>query len=198
MKIVIASSNKNKSQELKNILDQENIDNILQSDLKIDSVEEIGLTFVENAILKARHACKHTNMPAIGDDSGLLVDALFGEPGICSARYAGSRASYSDNIEKLLSELHDVPEELRNARFQCVLVFLKKATDPSPIICQGKWEGKIAFKPVGKNGFGYDPVFFLPEYSATSAELPFDLKNRISHRAKALHKLILCLKKEFS
>jgi len=193
MKIVIASNNVHKSQELQYILKQENVETILQSQLNIDSVEETGLTFVENAILKARHACKHAKMPAIADDSGLEVAALFGQPGIYSARYAGSLATDNDNIEKLLLELKDLPESERTAQFQSVIVFLKDATDPSPIICQGTWKGRITLSPSGKNGFGYDPVFFLSDHNCTAAELSLEIKNRISHRAQSMQKLILCL-----
>jgi len=196
MKIVIASNNVHKAEELRIALAQADIKIVLQSQLKIDSVKEDGLTFVENAILKARHACKHSGMPAIADDSGLEVEALANEPGIYSSRYAGDLATDSDNIAKLLLKLHDVPESKRGACFQTVIVFLKDAADPSPIICQGSWRGKISFAPKGKNGFGYDPVFFLPDYNCTAAELPVATKNKISHRAIALQKLISSLKKE--
>jgi len=196
MKIIIASNNAKKSRELQNILKQENIETILQSKFNIDSVEETGLTFVENAILKARHAARLTSMPAIADDSGIEVEALDNRPGIYSARYAGNSATDNDGNEKLLSELRDLPESKRTARYKCVMVFLKKADDPTPIICQGTWKGEISFAPKGKNGFGYDPIFFLPTYNCTAAEISPELKNKISHRARATQKLITCLKNE--
>jgi len=190
MQIIIASNNQGKIQEIAPLLQTKNIDVISQAQLQVPEIEETGLTFVENAILKARNACEHTNMPAIADDSGLEVDALAKRPGIYSSRYAGPRATYADNIAKLLQELRDVPKERRMARFQCVMVFLKSAADPTPIICQGTWEGEIAFALVGTNGFGYDPIFWVPAYQCTSAQLSPELKNKISHRAQALQKIM--------
>lgn len=194
MPIVIASNNLKKSQELQLILAKENIATVLQSQFNFPEIAETGLTFVENAILKARNACKYTKMAAIGDDSGLEVDALDYRPGIYSARFAGRGASDSDNIEKLLQELKDIPDAKRGARFQCVVVFLRSATDPTPIICQGTWEGKITQTRAGNDGFGYDPVFWIPEHNCTAAQLPPEIKNTISHRARAIMKLIAILK----
>ena len=146
--------------------------------------------FVENAIIKARHAARITGLPAIADDSGLEVDALRGAPGVYSSRFAGEEASDDDNVTKLLEELSFLPPILRTARFWCVLVFMRHADDPTPIICQASWEGHIVTKPQGENGFGYDPVFFVPETACTAAELPAEQKNQLSHRAKALKELI--------
>ncbi len=194
MPIVIASNNLKKSQELENILIAENVPTISQAHLQIASVAETGLTFVENAILKARNACKYSNMPAIGDDSGLEVDALDKQPGIYSSRFAGPTATDDTNIAKLLEKLRDVPESKRQARFQCIMVFLQSATDHTPIICQGTWEGRITIAPIGNNGFGYDPIFWVPDHNCTSAQLSQEIKNKISHRAQALRNLITTIK----
>lgn len=193
MTIVIASDNAGKVKELKTILEAENIEVALQSQFEVKSVPETGLTFVENAIIKARNCCEQTGMSAIADDSGLEVDALDGRPGVYSARYAGEPANDTNNIKKLLLELRDVPEEKRTARFQCVMVFLRSIFDPSPLICQGTWEGGIVFEPRGKKGFGYDPIFWVLEYNCTAAELLPEIKNKISHRAKALDLMKLAL-----
>lgn len=198
MPIVIASDNIKKAQELQNILNQVNISTVLQSQLNVKSVMETGLTFVENAILKARNACRYTQMPAIADDSGLLVDVLSRQPGIYSSRFAGPNAVDRDNIAKLLKDLHGIQEQKRTARFQCVMVFLREEHDPTPIICQGTWEGRITFTPEGKNGFGYDPIFWVPAYNCTAAQLEPEIKNEISHRAKALQALIAILKQDNS
>ena len=189
MKIVIASNNAAKSKEIQAIFGQEGFESVLQSEFNIGSVEETGLTFAENAILKARHAAKHTNMSAVADDSGIIVDALLDEPGIYSARYAGENATDEENNEKLLARVRDLPESKWDARFVCVIVFLRTPTDPLPIICEGVWKGKINPESFGENGFGYDPIFFLPERNCTSAQLPPELKNKISHRGQALQKL---------
>lgn len=194
MKIVFASNNENKIRELKHIVESKGISVIPQSNLQIPEIEETGLTFVENAILKARNACLHTKMPSVADDSGLEVDALSGGPGVYSARFSGPKATNNDNIAKLLYELRDIPDEQRSARFRCLIVFLKSAEDPTPIICQGTWEGKIAFTPSGINNFGYDPVFWLPTHNCTVASLSSEEKNKISHRAQALQKLVPFLK----
>lgn len=198
MKIVIASDNKYKAQELKDILEAGKISTILQSELKVTSVPETGLSFVENAIIKARNCCEQTNMSAVADDSGLEVEALSNRPGIYSARFAGESASDADNVKKLLLELKDVPKEKRTARFQCVMVFLRNAEDPSPIICQGTWQGGIAFEPAGKKRFGYDPVFWVSEHNCTAAKLLPEVKNKISHRAIAVQKLVIALKEELN
>jgi len=191
----LASSNDGKLKELGQILQPRNIQLIPQSDLNVDDAPETGLSFVENAIIKARHACSETGLPAIADDSGLEVDALDGEPGIYSARYAGVAGSAADqaNNEKLLEALEQIPEEHRNARFQCLIVLLRHAKDPVPLICQGTWEGRILFQERGRNGFGYDPLFFVPSHNCASAELDASVKNKISHRGQALQQLISCL-----
>jgi len=162
-----------------------------QGELGVPEAEETGLSFVENALIKARNAAQYTGLPAIADDSGLEVDALQGAPGIHSSRYAGAHASDEENINKLLQALQSVPESERTARFRCVVVYLRHATDPSPLICEGSWEGRILPAPQGANGFGYDPVFHVPETGCSSAELDAATKNRLSHRGQAL----ACLKK---
>ena len=157
-------------------------------------VEETGLTFVENALLKARHAAQHTGLPALADDSGLVVDALGGAPGIYSARYAGPGAGDQANMDKLLQALAGVSAEQRSGRFVCALVLLHHAADPTPIICQASWEGMILTEPRGTHGFGYDPVFFVPDQNRTAAELDPASKNRLSHRGRALAELVRLLK----
>ena len=164
-----------------------------QSEFDVIEAEETGLTFVENAILKARNAAQHTGLPAIADDSGLEVDALEGAPGIYSARFAGVGASDQENLEKLLADLKAVPDEQRSARFQCLMVYMRHAKDPTPLIFQGTWEGRILHAPRGDNGFGYDPVFFVPTHNCSSAELEPDVKNCLSHRGQALRKLVAAL-----
>lgn len=185
--IILASGNLGKIREIEAILNGHPL--ISQSAFNIVECEETGTTFVENALLKARNAALHCKLPAIADDSGLVVDALNGAPGVISARYAGIHASDLDNLNKLLRELEGVPTELRTARFICVLVFIEHADDPCPVIAQGVWEGLILDHAVGENGFGYDPVFWLPEQSCTSAELPASVKNALSHRGQALRHL---------
>jgi XTP/dITP diphosphohydrolase len=192
-KLVLATGNLGKVKELSDMLSSLNIEVVPQSEFNVSEVAETGTTFVENAIIKARHAAKITGLPVIADDSGLEVDALNGAPGIYSARFAGSDATDRDNLLKLLSELKDVPEEKRTARFWCVLVLMRHADDPTPLICQGFWEGKITTEPSGENGFGYDPVFYVPEKNTTSAELDKAEKNTLSHRGKALKQLLVLL-----
>ncbi len=192
-KIVLASGNKGKVREINQILAGLDIEVVPQSDFNVPEIEETGLTFVENAILKARNAAKHTGLPAIADDSGLEVDALLGAPGIYSARYAGAGADDTMNLQKLLQELQDVAEAERSARFQCLMVYMEHDLDPTPIICQGTWEGRITHEPVGDNGFGYDPVFFVPDHGCTSAQLSPEEKNRLSHRGQALQNLLYAL-----
>lgn len=194
MRLVIASNNPNKSRELEYMLIAQGFSPILQSNLSIKPIVETGKTFVENAILKARHAAQITCLPAIGDDSGLTVEALGRSPGIYSSRFAGPTASDQENIDKLLLAMEKTPEQLRQAKFQAVVVFLRHADDPAPIISQGIWSGSIAFQPSGTNGFGYDSIFFLHQYGCTVAELATDLKNNISHRAMAFHELITKIK----
>ena len=192
-KVVLASGNKGKVREFGEILAGADIGIVPQTELGVPEAEETGLTFVENAILKARNAARHTGLPAIADDSGLEVDALKGAPGIYSARYAGVGAGDQANLEKLLAALQDVPADQRSARFQCVLVYMEHELDPTPIICQGAWEGVIAFEPHGDGGFGYDPVFFVPSHNATVAELPAAVKHELSHRGQALRQLLAAL-----
>jgi XTP/dITP diphosphohydrolase len=182
--IVLASGNLGKIKEIQAILATHRI--VPQSVFNIQEAEETGLTFVENAIIKARNAALHAQLPAIADDSGLVVDALKGEPGVFSARYAGLGASDQDNVTKLLQTLEGVPDEQRTARFICVMVFMAHAEDPFPVIAQGVWEGRILHHAVGTNGFGYDPVFWVPEYNCASAELSAAIKNSVSHRGQAL------------
>ena len=192
-KIVLASNNPGKLREIQAVLDQEQFHLIQQSEFKVSEVAETGTTFVENAIIKARHAAQHTGLPALADDSGIEVDALQGAPGVYSARYAGSDADDESNNAKLLSQLANIPDSQRTARYQCVIVYMRHAQDPMPLICQGTWEGTILHKVKGKNGFGYDPLFFVPTHGCSSAELDPEEKNRISHRAQALQKLIVAL-----
>ena len=185
--IVLASGNPGKIKEIQAILAEHPI--VPQSAFNVAEAEETGATFVENAIIKARNAALHCKLPAIADDSGLVVDALNGAPGVISARYAGVGASDQDNVDKLLQALEGVPDELRSARFICVMVFMTHADDPFPVIAQGVWEGRILHHPIGKNGFGYDPVFWVPEHHCASAELPAAVKNSLSHRGQALRSL---------
>jgi XTP/dITP diphosphohydrolase len=191
--IVLASSNAGKVREFNQLLGGLQLEVVPQSHFNVADAEETGLTFVENAILKARNAAQHTNLSALADDSGLEVDALHGAPGIYSARYAAPEASDAENLEKLLAMLKDVPEEKRGARFQCVLVYLRHALDPTPLICQGTWEGRILTTARGANGFGYDPVFFVPTHACSAAELPAEIKNTLSHRGQALRQLLAAL-----
>lgn len=192
--IVLASNNAGKVREFGALLAGLDMDVVPQSQFNVSEIEETGLTFVENAILKARNAANHARRPAIADDSGLEVDALDGAPGIYSARYAGPGAGDTANLEKLLSMLAEVPEEKRSARFQCVLVYMRHALDPTPLICQGTWEGRILTAPRGRGGFGYDPVFFVPTHNCASAELPPEVKNALSHRGQALQKLLAAMR----
>ena len=193
--IVLASSNPGKVREINHLLAGLDLQVRPQSEYGVIDAEETGLTFVENAILKARNAAQHTGMPAIADDSGLEVDALAGAPGIYSARFAGEGASDRENLEKLLVELEAVPAEQRTARFQCLIVFMRHAGDPTPLICQGTWEGRILLEARGDNGFGYDPVFHVPTHDCSSAELSAAIKNSLSHRGQALRQLTAALGK---
>lgn len=167
-----------------------NLTPIPQTEMGVTDIPETGLTFVENAILKARHACQTTGLPAIADDSGLAVAALNGAPGIYSARYAGANAKAPDNIKKLLTELKDIPIAARQACFHCVLVYLSHAEDQTPLICHGMWHGSILTAAQGEGGFGYDPVFFVPAEKKSAAELSLASKNRLSHRGQALRQLM--------
>lgn len=192
-RIVLATGNRGKVKEIQAVLADEGIVVSPQSEFDVPDAEETGLTFVENAILKARHAAELTGLPALADDSGLEVDALQGAPGIYSSRYAGSEGDSHANNAKLLEALADVPDSERTARFQCVMVFMRHARDPVPVICQGTWEGFVLREPRGSGGFGYDPLFWVPTQECAAAELPPEVKNRISHRGQALAKLVTAL-----
>lgn len=192
-KIVLATGNQGKVREMADLLADFGFDVVAQSEFKVSEVAETGTTFIENAIIKARHAAKETGLAAIADDSGLEVDYLHGAPGIYSARYAGTHASDAENIEKLLEALKEVPEEQRTARFHCVLVLMRHADDPTPIVCHGKWEGRILTQTQGSNGFGYDPLFWVPEEQCSSAQLEPMRKKQLSHRGQALKQLFTLL-----
>ncbi|EMH9207378.1 TPA: XTP/dITP diphosphatase [Klebsiella michiganensis] len=193
-KVVLATGNPGKVRELASLLADFGLDIVAQTELGVDSAEETGLTFIENAILKARHAAQITGLPAIADDSGLAVDALGGAPGIYSARYSGEDATDQRNLEKLLDALLDVPDDRRQAQFHCVLVYLRHAEDPTPLVCHGSWPGIIARESAGSGGFGYDPIFFVPTEGKTAAELSREEKSAISHRGRALKLLLEALR----
>lgn len=194
-KLVLATGNKGKVAEITSVLSPFNINVVSQNQFNVNEADETGLTFVENAIIKARNAAQHTGLPALADDSGLEVDGLNGAPGIYSARFAGPNASDSDNVAKLLDNISQLEGEQRSARFQCVMVLMAHADDPTPLICQGTWEGIITLEPAGENGFGYDPVFWVPDHNCTAAQLASETKNSISHRGQALQQLLLTFKK---
>jgi XTP/dITP diphosphohydrolase len=198
MKIVFASHNGGKIRELSALVQPFNIEIIPQALLSVSEIPETGLTFVENALLKARHAALQTGLPAIADDSGLEVSALNGAPGIYSARFAGLKATAVDNNKKLLAALTNVPKAARAARYYCALVFLLHAEDPTPLICEGTWEGTILETPHGEQGFGYDPLFFDVNEQCSAAELPLAKKNQKSHRGQALRQLIAKLPEKLS
>lgn len=189
MRLVLASSNAGKLIEMREILAGLDVELIAQSELGVDDVEETGTTFVENALLKARHAARLTGLPALGDDSGLCVDTLGGAPGLYSARYAGRHGDSGANIAKLLDALRDVPPAQRTAHFHCTIVLLRHAGDPAPLLAEGRWHGRILDAPRGTHGFGYDPVFFDPALGQGAAELDATIKNRRSHRGQALAQL---------
>lgn len=186
MKLVLASSNAGKLEELRHLLADTDIELIAQSDLGVTDADETATTFVENALIKARHASRLTGLPALADDSGICVDALNGAPGLYSARYAGEHGNAGRNIDKLLDALRDVPDAQRDAHFYCVLVLLHHADDPQPLIVEGEWRGRILHGRRGTGGHGYDPVFLDPQLGRSAAELEVALKNRISHRGRAL------------
>ena len=188
-RVVLATGNPGKLREIRALLEPLGLAVEAQSEHAVPEADETGLTFVENAILKARNAARHTGLPAIADDSGLEVDALHGQPGIYSARYASPDGDDAANNAKLLEALAGVPPEQRGARFRAVVVYLEHAEDPAPIIAQGVWPGRIAEQASGAEGFGYDPLFFVPREGCTSAELPPETKNRLSHRGQALQEL---------
>jgi XTP/dITP diphosphohydrolase len=189
VKLVLASGNHGKLAEMGAIVADLGVELIAQGELGVEDVEETGTTFVENALLKARHAARASGLPALGDDSGLCVDALGGAPGLYSARYAGAHGNANANIAKLLDALRDVPDERRSAHFHCTIVLLRSPDDPAPLIAEGRWHGRILHAPRGANGFGYDPVFFDDALDAGAAELDAATKNRVSHRAQALARL---------
>jgi XTP/dITP diphosphohydrolase len=187
--IVLATGNQGKVKEMASLLAEFGFKVSPQNEFNVSEVAETGTTFIENAIIKARHAAQETGFAAIADDSGLEIDALAGAPGIYSARYSGENATDKSNIAKALTKLSEVPEDERTARFHCVLVYMKHAKDPTPIVCHGKWEGRILFEEHGENGFGYDPIFYVPEDDCSSAELSPTRKKELSHRGKALAQL---------
>jgi len=195
---VIASGNAGKVREIGQLLQDLALEVLPQSDFNVPDIEETGLTFVENALLKARNASQHTGLPAIADDSGIAVDVLQGRPGIYSARFAGVGASDMDNLEKLIDMVKPFAEEERTARFICSMVYLRHEHDPMPVIAEGVWQGQLVTDPSGKNGFGYDPVFYVPSRQCTSAELSPEIKNNISHRGQALRLLLGTLKEVYS
>jgi XTP/dITP diphosphohydrolase len=186
MKLVLASSNQGKLQELRELLAGNDIELLAQSGLGVEDADETGGTFVENALIKARHAARITGLPALADDSGICVDALKGAPGLYSARYAGERGNAARNIDKLLEALRDTPDDRRAAHFYCVLVLLRHPDDPQPLIVEGQWNGRILHERRGNGGHGYDPVFFDPRHGQSAAEMEPGLKNRLSHRGQAL------------
>tara|TARA_Y100000815_G_scaffold190674_1_gene174104 strand:- start:7915 stop:8514 length:600 start_codon:yes stop_codon:yes gene_type:complete len=192
--LVLASGNQKKLDEMRAILEPLALKVVPQSDFQVPEAEETGLTFVENAILKARNAAAHTGLPAIADDSGLEVDALNGAPGIYSARFSGADASDAKNNALLIDMLGDLPDAPRTARYLAVLVLMRHPDDPTPLICQGTWEGEILLAPRGNGGFGYDPHFLIPELGVTAAEMEPAEKNRISHRGRALKALMDALR----
>ncbi|MCG7896545.1 MAG: RdgB/HAM1 family non-canonical purine NTP pyrophosphatase [Candidatus Thiodiazotropha taylori] len=192
-RIVLASNNAGKVREINQLLASEQITVVAQKEFNIPDAIEDGLSFVENAIKKARHASSLSGLPAIADDSGIEVDALNGAPGIYSARFAGPGASDEENLQKLLSRMEEIPEAKRTARFQCLMVYMRHSEDPTPIICQGSWEGRILFQPQGDNGFGYDPIFYVPTHDCSSAQLAPETKNSLSHRGQALKALMQAL-----
>ena len=196
MKIILASKNQDKIKEIGKILNRSNRKLITCNDVDIPEVEETGSTFVENAILKARSASLSTGLPSIADDSGIEVDYLNAKPGIKSARYSGENATNESNNLKLLGALNGLPYKDRKACYRCIIVYMRFPDDPFPVITSGSWHGYITDRLIGINGFGYDPVFYLPEYDKTSAQISSDLKNKISHRAQALIKLEEYFKKE--
>lgn len=198
MKIVIASDNQGKLQELQAFLNDLEFEFVPQSEFGINGPEETGHSFIENAILKARHAAKETNLPAIADDSGICVDALGGQPGIYSARYAGDACDTDENINKLLTAIKSIKGEDRTGYFYCAMAFVKHASDPTPLIATGQWFGRILEHPEGEGGFGYDPIFFIPHLNKTVAQLETEQKNQLSHRAKALKDMSEKLKMQYA
>lgn len=195
MKIVLASHNKGKLEEFRHLFSTTHYEMLSLADYCQEEADETGLTFVENAILKARYGCEKTGLPCIADDSGIVVPALNGAPGIYTARYAGEHGNRQANINKLFYEMRDIPDEKRDAYFVCVLAFMLHPTDPSPIIAEGRLYGKVTREEMGERGYGYDPILFLPEKNCTLAELSFEEKNKISHRAIAMRILLSMMEK---
>ena len=193
-KLVLASGNQGKLREIKALLEPLAYEVHTQAEFNVPDVAETGTTFVENAIIKARNAAAHTGLPALADDSGIEVDALNGAPGVYSARFSGPNADDDQNNALLVEKLAQVSEAQRSARYRAVIVYMAHAGDPSPIICEGSWEGQIVLEPRGEGGFGYDPYFYLPDYGCTSAELSAEQKNAISHRGQALQQLVAKLR----
>jgi XTP/dITP diphosphohydrolase len=190
MRVVLATGNVGKLREMSALLAPLGFELVTQNDLGIESAHETGTTFLENALIKARHAALKAKLPAISDDSGIEVDALDGRPGVYSARFAGENASDQDNLRKLLTELHDVPAEFRQERYHCVIVFVRDAGDRDPVVAHGTWEGLVGTEPRGTGGFGYDPIFVPAGMHNTAAQLAPDKKNELSHRAQALRALV--------
>lgn len=195
-KLVLASGNKKKLAELQGLLSPLNIEVVPQSEFDVPEADETGTTFVENAIIKARNACKHTGLPAIADDSGIEIDALRGAPGVFSARFAGVGATDAKNNKLMVELLSDLPDVNRGARYVAVLALMEHEDDATPILCQGTWNGEIVLEPQGEQGFGYDPHFFVPEKGCTAAQLDPQEKNALSHRGKAMAALLTQLKRE--
>jgi XTP/dITP diphosphohydrolase len=196
--VVLASGNPGKLAEFGSLLREWQCEVVPQRIFDVAEVAETGDSFIENALLKAHAAAHHSGLPALADDSGLVVDALDGAPGILSARFAGPQATDLDNNRKLLADLAGLHADQRSASFHCALVYLRHWQDPNPIICEASWQGQILEEPVGDNGFGYDPLFFVAEQRCSSAQLPPALKNRISHRGLAMRKLLAALRQEYS
>jgi len=188
--IVLASGNAGKLREIAQLIEGLSLEILPQSEFNVPEIEETGLTFVDNAILKARNAAHHTGLPAIADDSGIAVDVLRGRPGIYSARFAGVGASDEENLEKLIRMVKPFPDEERTARFICSMVYIRHEEDHVPVIAEGVWEGQIITESRGDNGFGYDPIFYISSHQCTSAELSPEIKNKLSHRGQALRKLL--------
>ncbi|MBQ8708567.1 MAG: RdgB/HAM1 family non-canonical purine NTP pyrophosphatase [Succinivibrionaceae bacterium] len=189
-RIVLATGNMHKVKEIDAMLSQLSLTVVPQSDYKVTSAPETGTTFVENAIIKARNAAAQTGLPAIADDSGIEVDALNGAPGVYSSRFAGEEGNDRKNLLKLIDSIRSVPEDSRTCRYWCIMVYMRHQKDPTPVICQASWEGTLVTEPRGTNGFGYDPIFLIPEEGLTAAEISLEKKNSMSHRAKALSQLL--------
>ena len=189
-RIVLASGNRGKVRELSQMLEGFHVEVVPQSEFNITGADETGVTFIENALIKARHAAAETKLPAIADDSGIAVEGLNGAPGVYSAQYAGPGATDGTNLQKLLDDTRHLPDGQRAACFICVLAYLAHAKDPMPIIAQGVWKGELLRAPAGENGFGYDPIFYVPTHGCSSAQLPPEVKNQLSHRGQALRSLL--------